>query len=67
MEEEVKGGHNAISYLEGVLDGMRKGREEVVEWIQENSETFETHSGRIIEFCLKRGDWQAKLKEWEAK
>lgn len=36
MEEEAKGGTNAISYLKGVKEGIPKGMREVVEWIDDN-------------------------------
>jgi len=76
MEEEARGGHNSISYLEGLRDGdkqrydigvedgkvegVAEGIREVVEWIQKNHR-LEPEEGGVT---VSQTEWQAKLKEW---
>ena len=55
-EEEAKGGHNSISFLEGYQEGKRAGIKEVVEWINQQSYTGLKH--------MPTSKWYAKLEEW---
>jgi len=63
---EDKGYAHARQHCEDVIipQTEKQARKEVVDWIKKNSETFETHSGRIFEFNLRKEEWQTKLKEW---
>ena len=57
MEEEAKGGTNAISYLKGVKEGTQKGVREVVEWLEEpmNRRAFIRSSPQWQAFKKERG------------
>ena len=64
MEEEAKGGHNAISYLEGKKVGEKLGMDKVVELV--GKEPFEHNysmSEHHIDDCFAC-KYEAKLKEW---
>lgn len=39
---------------------IQQGRREVVEWVRENSASFEL----MEDFCFGQVEWKAKLKEW---
>ena len=60
QDEEARGGTNSLAYLNGVLDGVTKGRKEVVEWIEENRMRFFT-----FEDLYKLPNWESQLKEWD--
>lgn len=46
----------ACAFTAGLADGEKKGRAEVVKWINENL-YWQVGDARVL-------DWQAKLKEW---
>lgn len=58
MEEETKGGHNSISYLEGYQEGEKKGIREVVEWINK----FKSDTDSYIHISFGDIEWQAFKK-----
>ena len=63
MEEEAKGGHNAISYLEGRKAGIK----EVVEIVEKSKLYWRTVSTTgndyYIPWCLA-DTWQSQKKKW---
>jgi len=65
MEEEIKGGTNAISYLTGLQDGEKKGMQKVVDFIN-SCYSFPIRPADGIQYWdtwIPREDWQAFLKE----
>jgi hypothetical protein len=48
----------AIDYLQGVIDGKKLGRKEVVDWLEENFEP-------TVPMSLDYKKWHNKLKDWE--
>lgn len=75
QEEEAKGGHNSISYLEGVEEGEQRGIRKVVEFIHEEFGGYTraiADGGELINIIIDNNygedgsleRWQAKLKEW---
>ena len=61
VEMYIAQAQDAISFAAGEKQGIEKGRKEVVEWVEQNTETGE----HII--CRHYIDWeglQAQLKIW---
>lgn len=56
MEEEAKGGTNALSYLRGVEEGEKRGMNKVVEWINKNI--------AFANINISYKEWQAQKKVW---
>ena len=53
------------------LEVRQQGRKEVVEWVEDNSEsgyiyegTYEYNTGCDNQILTDLGDWQAKIKDW---
>jgi len=66
MEEEAKGGTNAISYLTGLQDGEKKGMQKVVGFIGNNSAKIwdDIDDARIVvAYEIPKEKFQAFLKE----
>lgn len=55
QEEETKGGHNAISYLEGIEEGKSLGIREVVELLKKQGAVWVDKNYAIIEAIERMG------------
>lgn len=49
--------HNG--YAAGIAEGKRKGRQEMVEWVEHSYWTG------LSAYNIPLGDWKAQLKAWE--
>jgi len=61
--------YQGIGTLEGVCQmqaeiSFKAGRKEVVDWLNQDSNTLEIEVGGGISRVIDRYTWQAKLKEW---
>ena len=61
MEEEAKGGHNAISYLEGLQEGIRKvlrweNEHDVIGFVYDTSDP-EVERQNMIDYAKQLKDW----------